>query len=252
MPMFPSYKDIFDSRGDSYHQAMVGYPQARQQEFQQILDLAEISDGQLICDVPSGGCYLQNFIGQSAKFVSIETSTQFVEQIQVLENNQIVLCEDLSAIPLADQQFDCAICLAGTHHLQDRSSFYQEIYRILKPGSIFCIGDVREGSGVADFLNIFVDRYSSLGHQGVFLTSTNWKELTEIGFQVTQSTVKTFHWVFEDISAMVRFCQLLFGIDRATEDEILASIEKYLGYSTICGKCYMNWELFFWKVFKQN
>lgn len=248
--MFPSYKDIFDIRGDSYHQAMMGYPQARQQEFQQIIELADVADGQLICDVPSGGCYLQRFIRKAAKFISIETSTQFTQQILPSANNEILMCADLAAIPLADQQFDCAICLAGTHHLPDRSGFYREIYRILKPGSIFCVGDVREGSGVADFLNIFVDRHSSLGHQGIFLTPKNREDLTNIGFQVTQSTVKTFPWVFEDIRAMIRFCQLLFGIDRATEVEILESINQYLGYSTIRNRCYMNWELFFWKVLK--
>jgi SAM-dependent methyltransferase len=250
--MFPSYKDIFDRRGEAYHQAMIGYPQARQEEFKQIIDLAEISDGQVICDVPSGGCYLQNYVGGSAKFVSIETSTQFTQSIYSSDHNQIVVCEDLSTIPLADQQFDCVICLAGTHHLRDRSRFYQEIYRILKPGSIFCVGDVREGSGVADFLNIFVDRHSTLGHQGIFLSPQHREELTRVGFQIMESSIKTYPWLFDNTQSMVRFCQLLFGIDRATEAEILASIEKYLGYSTICDKCYMNWELFFWKVFKHG
>jgi SAM-dependent methyltransferase len=248
--MFPSYKDIFDVRGAAYHQAMMGYPQARLQEFQQMIDFAEITDGQLICDVPSGGCYLQNFVDASASFISIETSIPFTQHIRLSDNNQVVICGELSQIPLADQQVDRAICLAGTHHLQDRSKFYREVCRILKPGSIFCVADVREGSGVADFLNIFVDRYSTLGHQGIFLSPQHREALTSTGFEVIECSVKSYPWVFEDTQAMVQFCQLLFGIDRATEAEILEGIETYLGYTTICDKCYMNWELYFWKALK--
>jgi SAM-dependent methyltransferase len=248
--MFPSYKEIFDRRGRAYHQAMQTYPTARHAEFAQIIQLANLQDGQLICDVPSGGCYLSRFIQASVTLVSIETSGTFVQQLQAPEQTSLMFCEDLEALPLDSETCDRVICLAGVHHLPNQASFYREIYRILKPGGLFCLGDVREGSGVADFLNIFVHHYSLFGHQGIFLTPKTAEDLTAIGFQVDQAIVKAFPWTFPDVKAMVQFCQLLFGIDRATEAEILEHIEKYLGYSMTDHQCCLNWELFFWKAVK--
>jgi SAM-dependent methyltransferase len=248
--MSPSYKEIFDQRGRAYHQAMQTYPTARHAEFAQMIQAADLRDGQLICDVPSGGGYLSQFIQASINLISIETSATFVQQLQAPEQTSIKVCENLEALPLDSETCDRVICLAGAHHLPHQVRFYQEIYRILKPGGLFCLGDVREGSGVADFLNIFVHHHSSLGHQGIFLTPKTAEDLTAIGFQVDQSIIKAFPWTFLDVKAMVHFCQLLFGIDRATEADILEHIEKYLGYSMTDHQCSLNWELFFWTAVK--
>jgi SAM-dependent methyltransferase len=229
---------------------MQTYPTARHAEFEQIIHWADVKRGQIICDVPSGGCYLRQFIQASVTLISIESSSTFGQQLQGSDQNPIIVCENLEAVPLESESCDRVICLAGVHHLPNQSRFYREIYRILKPGGIFCLGDVREGSGVADFLNIFVHHHSSFGHQGIFLTPKTEEDLTAIGFQVDQAIVKAFHWTFPNVMAMVQFCQLLFGIDRATKAEILEHIEKYLGYSMTDNQCCMNWELFFWKGIK--
>jgi hypothetical protein len=50
---------------------------------------------------------------------------------------------------------------------------------------------------------------------------------------------------------MVYFCKRLFGIDRATDSQVLAGIEQYLGYQIVENQCLMNWELFFFKAVKK-
>ncbi|NES04074.1 MAG: hypothetical protein F6K22_15285 [Okeania sp. SIO2F4] len=87
--MFKSYKDIFNQRGVYYHQAMVKYPLARAEEFNNIIRLSDLQNNQIICDVPSGGCYISNFIQQNLKIISIETSSEFIKDSQNTANNTI-------------------------------------------------------------------------------------------------------------------------------------------------------------------
>ena len=62
LQMFSTYKDIFDKRGLAYHEAMLKYPHARSHEFESILEQALVQSGQTLCDMPSGGGYIQRFI----------------------------------------------------------------------------------------------------------------------------------------------------------------------------------------------
>ena len=250
--MFKEYQDIFDRRGGMYHQAMMKYPLARQQEFEQVIQLSDLQDDQIICDVPSGGCYLKNFIQQKVKLFSVETSEQFLRCSQPSEENNTLLCQDLGHISLMDETIDRAISLAGSHHLENRPAFYQDVRRILKPGGIFCLADVCKGSGVDGFLNTFVDQHNSMGHEGDFLDDTTQLELRQAGFDVPLSQVMAYHWHFQTIAAMVDGCRLLFGIDQASHDQILGAISDYLGYQATHEGCLMNWELYFFQAVKPN
>lgn len=248
--MFANYKDIFNARGLDYHQAMMEYPLARQAEFENIINLAELDNNQIVGDIPSGGCYLSNFVRKSIKTISVETSIEFARNSEERDNNVTITCEDVSQIPLLTESLDRAISLAGSHHLPSKPAFYQEVYRLLKSGGIFCIADVRESSGVDGFLNIFVDRYNSMGHQGDFLNQNTKNDLELAGFEVVYASPIAYTWNFAVVEEMVYFCKRLFGIDRATDSQILAGIEQYLGYQIVNDRCHMNWELFFFKAVK--
>ncbi|HEY9648986.1 MAG TPA: methyltransferase domain-containing protein [Chroococcidiopsis sp.] len=245
-----TYTDIFNIRGLHYHQAMLDYPEARREEFEHAIRIADLEDGQVVCDVPSGGCYLSNFIYKSVKLFSVETSVEFVQRSQPHANNTSLLCEDISAIPLIAGTVDRVISLAGSHHLPSKPAFYREAHRLLSEKGIFCLADVRAGSGVADFLNIFVDRHNSMGHNGDFLTSATQQELEAAGFQVVGAAPICYHWHFESVDAMTRFCTLLFGLDQADPAQVLDGITTYLGYTESPQGCLMNWELYFFKAVK--
>lgn len=245
-----NYTEIFNQRGKSYEQAMRKYPLARIQEFTNIVQLADLEHGLTVCDVPSGGGYLKDFMQHNTHLISIDTSKIFFELLNQDEQSQIIHCPNLAEIPLSSNSVDRIISLAGLHHVESRLNFYQEAYRLLKNNGLFCIADVKTGSGVADFLNIFVDRYSTTGHQGDFLTITDQQYLEKAGFQVTFSDVMQYHWSFDSIEDMTSYCRQLFGMDKAKDEEVLQGIETYLGYQLIENKCYMNWELLFLKAIK--
>ena len=248
--MYKDYRDIFNQRGVLYHQAMMRYPQARRHEFEAAIATADLQHGHILCDVPSGGCYISRFLEQDIKLFSIETSTEFIHCATSHPANNTLVCEDLSHISLLSNTVDRAISLAGSHHLTNRPGFYSEVCRILRPGGVFCLADVREGSGVDGFLNVFVDQHNSMGHNGDFLRERTRTELEAAGFRVTWAEPKAYHWLFDDVPQMVDCCRCLFGIDQATDAQILAALEHYLGFTSLAAGVGLNWELYFFKAVK--
>jgi hypothetical protein len=94
-------------------------------------------------------------------------------------------------------------------------------------------------------LNGFVDQHNSMGHQGDFFTSHTISELSACGFNVTHHYRKSYPWLFTDEQAMTQCCRLMFGLDRATDEQIRVGIAGCLGYVNTQAGCAMNWELLF-------
>jgi len=45
---------------------------------------------------------------------------------------------DIGALPFEDDSFDLVLSLNGFHAFPDKESAYREVYRVLKPGGVFC------------------------------------------------------------------------------------------------------------------
>ena len=163
--MFETYKDIFDKRGAAYHKAMTDYPKARDHEFRIMLEMAVPEPGETLADLPSGGGYLRDHVKTpDISFVEVETSTAFHDMHRPAKNVRAVLC-DMEALALDDSSVDVAVSVAGLHHAPDFRKIFREIGRVLKPNGRFCLADVPAGSPVDRFLNRFVNRHNSMGHQ---------------------------------------------------------------------------------------
>ncbi len=253
IPMFDTYSDIFNQRGKLYHQAMVDWPLARQAEFETVLSFLDLSPGQTLCDAPSGGGYLRNFISvPGVKLYFAETSDAFAQQIKGSIDNTTLFCKTIADLPLTDGTVDRVVSLAGLHHVDPQIDFYREAMRILAPEGIFVIADVQIGSGVDRFLNGFVDRHSSMGHKGLFLADHTLVDLTDCGFQIVSSELKSYTWQFPTPTVMANYCQMLFGIDQADLQTVLQGIESCVGYDVSDTGCHMNWELLFVKAIKPS
>ena len=97
---------------------------------------------------------------------------------------------------------------------------------------------------------MFVHAHSSSGYAGVFFNEHVQRELEGTGFSVRQATALDCLWRFPALEDMARFCKLLFGIDRASEAEVLAALKRYVGVRQSAGEYELNWEQLYVKAVK--
>ena len=239
-----TYKEIFNQRGQCYHNAMTQFPEARNQEFELLIDKLNLSDGDKLIDIPSGGGYLHNYLDKDIELHSVDEAKQFITTDKL--NNKY--CCDTCHTPFNDNTFDKAYSLAGSHHMPDKSAFYNEVHRILKPGGIFAYADVAENSPADRFLNIFVNEYNSMGHQGEFLNINRTSDaLTSCNFTIANAYLCQYQWAFSSQTRAANFFKNLFGLDLATNKDIINGIDKYLNPTSNKNSFYVDWQLLHFK-----
>lgn len=238
-----NYQDIFNRRADAYHDAMIRWPSARNKEFEAIIELAEIAPGAVIADIPSGGGYLAEYIiDESIQLLAVEPSMEFYARCKTSPRLRKIL-SPLEQLDIVDGSVDTIISLAGLHHVADRSAVFGEFRRILRPGGVLCIADVRAGSAIDGFLNGFVNQYNSMSHNGWFINTKFKQQLVAAGFTIEINKVASYTWDFTDTCSMSEYCTLLFGLDQAGPKDVLDGINRYQGYCANQSSCRMNWEL---------
>lgn len=262
--MFETYAALFNQRGHLYHQAMKDFPDARKAEFNAVVSWLDLKSGMSICDVPSGGGYLSDFIlDNNITFNFVETSQVFANAAKnICDNNEQkndnnkkiynnISCDSITNIPLEASIIDRVISLSGLHHESDTLGFYKEANRLLTDEGFLVLADVMQGSGVDTFLNQFVDQHSSMGHEGRFFCAQTLADIESCGFEIVDSSIESYTWHFSSSNEMVNYCKMLFGIDQAVDKQILEGIRNSLGYAELENTCLMNWELMFIKASKK-
>ncbi|MGJ8657072.1 MAG: class I SAM-dependent methyltransferase [Akkermansiaceae bacterium] len=220
------YKDIFNHRGDAYHEAMQLCPDARREEFLIPLRLLDLKPDAVIYDFPSGGCYVRQFLPKellSVRVNALEVSSEFAS------NREQCLLASWVDLPIQSSSADGILSLAALHHTGQRAGFYSEAYRALKVGGRFVIGDVEKGTAQDSFLNGFVNEFNSMGHDGDFLVpGVEEERLLRAGFSVTENGRYSYLWEFDSEEKMISFCRGLFGLDLASDAEIMQGVEPLL------------------------
>jgi len=241
--MFQSYEHIFSQRADAYQKAMELYPAARDREFRLMVQAADIKAGDTVCDAPSGGGYLRAYLPEGLhRYLAVETAPDFTGHCPMGEDDRIVQ-SPLDNIAIDNNSVDVCINLAGCHHLQDKSMFFHEAARVLKPGGRFVLADVETGTATDRFLNQFVDTHSSMGHKGEFLDAQTANDITACGFKIVSDRLIEFPWSFENHEAMGVYCKLLFGIDLAAPEAVIQGIKDTVGLIAGPAKVNMAWSL---------
>ena len=237
--MFSNYQTIFSQRGSAYDRAMQRYPNARQHEFAQAIESAELVAGMVVADVPAGGGYLSRYLPSGCRWIGHEPCASFT-------NHGAMTGKSTSLLPLPwlDAVADVAISLAGVHHLSDKRPLFSELHRVIKPGGRLIVSDVAAGSAVAHFLDDYVGAHNSTGHDGVFLDDHTFQELRETGWTVLYSYTPYFNWEFSTRFEMASFCHELFSLSTSTIAETQTAIETMLGVSDKDdNNVGMNWSL---------
>ena len=226
---------------------MLDQPRARDEEFGNLVRFADIQPSHRVCDVPAGGGYLREYVPPGVDLVSVEESAVFA-RLARSNGAEAPLRSKLEVMALAPACIDRVVSLAALHHVEDKVTFHREAARVLRPGGALCVADVWAGSGVADFLNIFVHEHSPIGHEGKFLDETYPEQLETAGLRVTAQRRIPFDWHFENVRDMTGFCSLLFGVEAASHDEMMSGIDRHLGFEAADGRCRLRWELAFFSA----
>ena len=237
-----NYAEIFDQRGYSYDRAMRTRPDARREEFAQVISRACLRAGQTIADVPAGGGYLRDFLPSFCTVLEHEPSRGFAGHGRARSTDGQ---PSLLPLPWPKASIDVVISLAGVHHIADKLPLFNAIFEVVKPGGRFVLSDVAADSAVAAFLDGFVGAHNSTGHDGIFLhPDTLPEELGSVGWRVLSCEPVDFCWRFPSRESMGRFCRDLFDLQGVSVPAVVDAIHTTLGFHEApAGEIAMNWSL---------
>lgn len=240
-----AYARIFEARGGSYNEAHRVAPEARDTERALLLDRLALKPGLRVLDVPAGGGFLADGIrdrGHDGPVISLEPAGAFAAGI---DRAHCRVRGALVRLPFRDASFDRVASLAGTHHLEDRLAFFRECRRVLRSGGRFAVADAAADTPVARFLNGPVDRFTTTGHDGRFFQRGEAADLlARAGFADVREEHATCAWTFPDRGTLVNFCGLLFGMVRATRDEVGAALHEHFAITEDAqGHALLPWSL---------
>ncbi|HWN82199.1 MAG TPA: methyltransferase domain-containing protein [Candidatus Udaeobacter sp.] len=240
---------VWQIRGKSYHEANARFPEARNTERELMIAGLDLRPQLTLLDVAAGGGYhierVRALFGDAIELLAIEPSDTFARHLPAYARR--LVNSTITAFELPDGSVDRTANLSGLHHTPDNHRFFAECHRELRSGGRCAVADVRQGSAVDAWLNQFVNANNSEGHDGTFFAHGEFTDkLLAAGFKSVSEDCKRYTWDFTSVDEMTFFVRLLFGLDRATPEQVERGISEILGYTVDpSGDVRMNWELIY-------
>ncbi len=232
--MNPEYVEIFKLRGHPYHAAMQAYPDARQEEFEQLFARFPLDhDMPHLLDIPAGGGYLARHLAERAQVTSMEITPGFSPDTPLANPDNLD----------AFSGYDRAICLAALHHFEDPIDFLGRLRGTLKRGGILHIADVCAGSRLCEYLDGFVGRYNITGHHGRYL-SADPARYTSLG-RVARCEEVHCPWQFGTEADMLTFAAALFGLVDYPATELREALDRDVGVRVTASGVELDWRLLY-------
>ena len=238
--MFDTYAKIFEQRAAEYHHAMRQYPRARDSEFLAAIEPLRGASAGLVCDMPSGGGYLADYLWAGMDYVAIDPAPDFFVGWSKPHRR---LRAEITDVPLADQSVDYVVSLAGLHHEPSLPRVFAEMRRLLRAGGRLVLADAAVDTAPARFLNGFVDDHCPLGHDGRFLDERSAPALEAAGFAIADDSLVEVPWTFENFDEAGDFCRNLFGMTAVGAEETYNAMEREIGFDFSNGKPRLRWML---------
>lgn len=240
--MFDTYADIFEQRAGAYHSAMQQWTHARDAEFRSVLEpLRDAPDG-LVCDMPSGGGYLADFLRPGLRYLGVDPAEDFIDACAEKEPLN-TLKSSIADVPLPNDSVDYIVSLAGLHHEPSLESVFAEMQRLVRPGGRVVIADAAVDTSPARFLNGFVARNNPRGHDGRFLDLGTRPLLEAAGLAVADDELVQVPWVFDSMQEAGAFCRELFDVSGASPEVVSDALAEEIGFDEVSGRLYLRWAL---------
>jgi SAM-dependent methyltransferase len=215
--------DYFDNRAVRYLKALDMCPNALEEEYKTAVAQCDLHAGNVLLTIPSSCERIMSYLPEDVRLIQYET-TKTLSKL-----TSIPYCT-FQSIPEPSESIDRILCLASLHHLtsEERTAFYKECIRLLRPGGKLIIGDVEASSGLASWLNVFVDKYNPFGHKGIFFDVVHDTEhIRQSGFANVSSCPTSYKWRFESDSELLEFIRELFMLE-CDDATLLNGIDTYL------------------------
>jgi SAM-dependent methyltransferase len=214
------YDTTFTRRAESYTYAVKQYPGTLEEEFRTAVEMCfPLNAGDCLVNIPAACIEIGPWLPASVEHIPFETNAEFARR-------NGVATAAFDTIPLKDCVASHVLCLASLHHAtgEERERFYAEAWRVLKPGGRLVLGDVAADTPQASWLNEFVHAHNSLGHCGLFWKEEDAVGLERAGFSV-QTRMRDYIWKSQDSAGELDFVRHLFGLDLATDAEIIDGLD---------------------------
>lgn len=238
--VFDTYAQIFAKRAGEYHHAMKLSPHARDPEFIAVLEpIRDLPPG-TICDMPSGGGYLADYLYPGSSYLGVDPAPDFfVEWPDRLRRVEA----EITRVPLADNSVDYVVSLAGLHHEPSLPRVFEEMRRLLREGGRGVLMDVAIDTPPARFLNGFVNEHCPLGHEGRFLDEHTVPALVAAGFRIASDELLEVPWIFDSFVEGGEFCRHLFGVTGLSVAETVDALSREIGFDAGDGRPSLRWKL---------
>lgn len=114
-------------------------------EKDRVLPMLENVAGKKVLDVGAGtGRLALRLAKLGAEVTALDVSGEMLKRIKTKDPRLKIKIGEAEDLPLADENFDIVIATFLIVHLKDLRVFFDEVYRVLKPGGRFLLSNINQ------------------------------------------------------------------------------------------------------------